>query len=493
MLCALLLSASCVAPSVWAQGPPTAQLPGSVADRIVSAAEPGHGVWKPEQIATMNRLRDEALRDPYAYKQLSYLTDNIGPRLSGSTQANTAVDWIAAQMRELGAEVSLERTAVPHWVRGEESAVLTDWPNKVAGSTQKIVFSALGNSVATAPAGIYASVIVVNSFAELRALPVGAVKGKVVLFNVAFDKAMTAQGQGLQAYLQTAPYRVVGPSVAAKLGAIAVLVRSLGNEDTRTPHTGVLLYRDGVNKIPAAAITAEDADLIARLAEQGPVTIHLTLSPQTLPSETSYNVIADWRGSENPEQVVVVSGHLDSWDLGTGAIDDGAGIVTAMETIQLLKTLNIHPRRTIRFIAWMNEEFGASGAASYGNEHAAEFRNHVAAMESDLGCDHPTGLYLSDPALEAFLAPVSEALKPIGAGVLTTVDEIPSEDLAPMMAAGVPSLAPIQDLRSYFNYHHTAADTLDKVDPQHLGENAAVIAVAAYALADAKKPIPRSK
>ncbi|AXC11894.1 Aminopeptidase [Acidisarcina polymorpha] len=446
-----------------------------------------------EQIATMNRLRDEALRDPFAYDRLSYLTDTIGPRLSGSTQASAAVEWVAAQMRALGADVMLEKTAVPHWVRGEETAFLTDWPNKVSGATQKIVLTALGNSVATAPSGVSAAVIVVHSFAELRALPAGAVKGKIVLFDVSFDKAMTAQGQGIQAYLQTAPYRVVGPSVAAKLGAIAVLVRSLGSADLRTAHTGTLLYTEGVEKIPAAAVTAEDADLLARLARQGPITIHLTLTPQTLPLETSYNVIADWKGSENPEQMVIVSGHLDSWDLGTGATDDGAGIVTAMQTIQLLQALNIHPRRTIRFIAWMNEEFGASGAATYGKEHSVEFGNHVAAMESDLGCDHPTGLYLSDPALEAFLAPVADALKPIGAGSLTTISELPSEDLAPMIAAGVPSLAPIQDLRSYFNYHHTAADTLDKVDRQHLQENAAVIAVTAYAFADASKPAPRSK
>jgi carboxypeptidase Q len=184
---------------------------------------------------------------------------------------------------------------------------------------------------------------------------------------------------------------------------------------------------------------------------------------------------------------------LDYWVLGTGAIDDGAGIVTAMEAIQLLQSLNIHPRRTIRFVAWMNEEFGASGAATYGREHAAEFGNYVAAMESDLGSDHPTGIFLSSPALGRYLAPVGEVLKPIGAGALKSTEEIPSEDLAPMIADGVPSLAPAQDSRFYFNYHHTAADTLDKVDKRHLAENAAVTVVTAYALADASIRAPRAK
>jgi carboxypeptidase Q len=489
---ALLLSAASLVSTAWAQNPPVAPPAGAVLDRITSLAEPGPGAWTAEQIATMNRLRDEAMKDSYAYNKLSYLTDSIGPRLSGSVQTDAAVEWVATQMRALSATVTLEKIAVPHWVRGEETGALTEWPGNLPGATQKIVLTALGNSVATPPTGLTAPVIVVTSFAELKALTTKAVRGKIVLFNVPFDKEMTAQGRGLEAYLQTAPYRVIGPSVAAKLGAVAVLVRSLGGEDLRLPHTGALLYAEGVEKIPAAAITAEDAGLLARLAGRGPVTMHLTLTPQTLPPGFSYNIIADWKGSEHPEQIVIVSGHLDSWDLGTGAIDDGAGIVTAMEAIQLLQSLNIHPRRTIRFVAWMNEEFGASGAATYGREHATEFANYVAAMESDLGCDHPTGLFLSSPALGKYLAPVGEALRPIGAAALTSVVEIPSEDLAPMIADGVPSLAPAQDSRFYFNYHHTAADTLDKVDGRYLAENAAVIAVTAYALADASIPAPRT-
>jgi carboxypeptidase Q len=489
----ILVSAASLISTAKAQNPSVAASPNPILDRMTSLAEPGSGAWTSEQVATMNHLRDEAMKDSYAYDKLSYLTDSIGPRLTGSAQADAAVEWVATQMRALGATVTLEKTTVPHWVRGEETGMLTEWPGSVPGTTQKIVLTALGNSVATPSSGLTAPVIVVNSFTELKALTSEAVKGKIVLFNVPFDKEMTAQGNGLEAYLQVAPYRVVGPSVAAKLGAVAVLVRSLGSEDLRLPHTGATLYVEGVEKIPAAAITAEDASLLARLTKQGHVTMHLTLTPQTLPPRTSYNVIADWKGSEHPEQVVIVSGHLDSWDLGTGAIDDGSGIVTAMEAIQLLQSLNIHPRRTIRFVAWMNEEAGATGSATYGKEHAAEFGNYVGAMESDLGCDHPIGLFLSSPALAKYLAPVGEVLKQIGAGSLTSVNDVPSEDLAPMIVNGVPSLAPAQDSRFYFNYHHTAADTLDKIDKKHLAENAAVIAVTSYALADASSPTPRVK
>ena len=493
LLLPVLLSTVALIATASAQNPSTAALPGSILDRFSTLPLPGSetGAWTAQQIATMSRLRDAAMGDDYAYSQLAYLTDTIGPRLAGSLQAGAALERVAAQMRSHGAVVTLEKTAVPHWVRGEETAALTQWPGKVVGTTQKIVLTALGNSVATPAAGITAPVLVVDSFTQLQALPAGVVRGKIVLFNRRFDQELTSQGQGLEAYLQNAPYRYLGPSVAASLGAAAVLVRSLGNADFRLPHTGVTQYVEGGINVPAAAVTAEDAELLRRLAQQGTVMMRLTLTPQTLPPAISYNVIADWKGAEHPEQVVIVSGHLDSWDLGTGAIDDGAGVVTAMEAIQLLQSMNIHPRRTVRFVAWMNEEFGASGAATYGKEHAAEFADHVAVMESDRGCDHPTGLLLSSPALKKYLAPVGEALEPIGAGVLTSVEQIPSEDLIPMSSGGVPSLVPAQDMRFYFNYHHTAADTLDKVDKHHLAENAAVVVVTAYALADASTPAPR--
>jgi carboxypeptidase Q len=460
----------------------------SITDKLTTPTGSGTGAWTDEQIATMNRIRDAAMSDPYAYNELMYLTDSIGPRMPSSLQAAAAVQWVAKEMRAMGADVSLEQTTVPHWVRGQESACLTVWPGMTPNTAQKIVITALGNSVATPGAGLVAPVVVVTSFADLQRLGPEAVKGKIVLFDRPFDKELAAEGRGLDAYILNAPYRISGASVAASAGAVAVLVRSLGSEDLRIPHTGVVLYKSG-KKIPAAAITAEDAELIARLAKRGTVVMRLVLTPKTLPPATSYNVIADWKGSDDPEQVVIVSGHLDSWDLGTGAVDDGAGVVTAMETIQLLHTLGIRPRRTIRFVAWMNEENGASGAATYASDHSRDLGSHIAAMESDTGSDHPVGLFFSgSPGLSKYLAPVAQALDPLGADTIEATEDLPSEDIAPLVEAGVPGITPAQDLRYYFNYHHTAADTLDKVNPRYLAENAAVIAVTAYALADASNP-----
>jgi Zn-dependent M28 family amino/carboxypeptidase len=277
----------------------------------------------------------------------------------------------------------------------------------------------------------------------------------------------------------------------AAVGAVAVLVRSAGGADYRLPHTGLTDYAEGVPKIPAAAVPAEDADLLKNLASQGPIKLHLILTPQTLPAAVSYNVIADWKGTEHPEQLVVVSGHLDSWDLGTGAIDDGAGIAVSMQAIHLLHELGIHPKRTVRFIAWMSEEEGSEGAAAYMVDHAKEMANHIGAIESDLGADHPTGIYYAGkPALGHWLRPVSQVLDVIGAETLVDSPET-GEDINGLTENGVPSFAPVQDNRTYFNYHHTAADTFDKVDPKHLNENAAVMAVLAYALADSEEAAPR--
>jgi hypothetical protein len=331
----------------------------------------------------------------------------------------------------------------------------------------------------------------VDDWQQLHALPPDAVKGKILLFNHKFDKQLAAQGDGLNAYIGGVVYRGAGPIAGAAVGAVAVLVRSVGGADFRLPHTGMTQYAPGVEKIPAAAVTAEDADLLKELTSQGPVKLHLTLTPQTLPDAPSYNVIADWKGTEHPEQVVVVSGHLDSWDLGTGAIDDGAGVVVSMQAIHLLKALGIHPRRTVRFVAWMSEEEGSEGAAQYMTDHNDAITNHIGAIESDLGADHPAGIYYSGKSeLGQWLRPVSQVLDAIGAETLVSTQET-GEDIAGLTEKGVPSFAPIQDSRFYFNYHHTAADTFDKIDPKHLSENAAVVTVLAYALADSPEPAPR--
>jgi hypothetical protein len=436
-------------------------------------------------------LRDAAVTDPYALNELRHLTDNIGPRLSGSPQAGQAVEYVAAEMRALGAEVTLEKAKVPHWVRGQETGDVVAWTGQTPGTMQKVVLTALGGSVATPAEGLTADVVVVDDWAQLSALPAGAVKGKILLFNHKFDKELAATGNGGMAYGGGVVYRGAGPIAGAAVGAVAVLVRSVGGADYRLPHTGLTEYSDKVTKIPAAAVTAEDADLLKNLTAQGPVKLHLTLTPQTLPDADSFNVIADWKGTEHPEQVVVVSGHLDSWDLGTGAIDDGAGVVVSMQAIHLLKELGIHPRRTVRFIAWMSEEEGSQGAAQYMVDHKADFANHMGAIESDLGADHPTGIYYAGkPALGQWLRPVAQVLDAIGAATLDASPET-GEDIGGLTENGVPSFAPVQDSRFYFNYHHTAADTFDKVDPRHLGENAAVVTVLAYALADSAEPAAR--
>jgi Zn-dependent M28 family amino/carboxypeptidase len=334
-------------------------------------------------------------------------------------------------------------------------------------------------------------VVVVNSFNELRQLPPGAVKGKILLFNERFDKQLAAQGEGGSAYGQAVIYRAAGPALGKSLGAAVVLVRSAGGADYRLPHTGATLAMTDGPQIPSAAVTAEDADLLANLTHQGLVRMRLTLTPQTLPPVESYNVIADWKGTEHPEQVVIVSGHLDSWDLATGAIDDGAGVVVSMQAIHLLRELGIHPKRTVRFIAWMDEEQGAEGAQTYAAEHAGDSQNHIAALESDLGAGHPIGVnFVGKQELEEWVRPVAQVLQAIGAGTVSSTGEV-GTDVDPLNKKGVPGFSPNQDSRFYFNYHHTAADTFDKVDPRELAENAAVMTVMAYALADSATPAPR--
>lgn len=449
-------------------------------------------VTYPQQLMNeMRQLQQAALQSDYAYRQVAHLCNNIGPRLSGSTQAQKAVEYVAEEMRRLGLEVKLERLMVPHWVRGEERAALIGYPGQAPNSEQKIVLTTLGGSVATPPEGITAEVVVVNNYAELEALGRAQVAGKIVLFNVRFDKQMAAQGFGGQAYSQAIDYRSKGPSAAARLGAVASLVRSIGGADYRLPHTGQTRYAEDAPRIPAAAVAAEDAELMAYLVRQGRVRMRLLLTPRQLPDAVSYNVIADLKGSLHPEQVVIVSGHLDSWDLGTGALDDAVGVAMAMQTAQLIKQLKLRPARTIRVIAWMNEENGTVGAKTYAKDYAAELANHFAAIESDMGAGHPIGINAkAKPGALPLLAPISSVLQSSGAGLVQTVSAA-GTDIEPLAAAGVPTFAPWQDSRTYFNYHHTDADTLDKVVPRELAENAAVMAVLAYALANLPQPLPR--
>src|SRR6266536_473210 len=448
-------------------------------------------VFSPQTLADLKQLRQAALNSDFAYKQVAHLANNIGPRLSGSAQAAKAVEYVTSELKAIGCEVQLEKVMVPHWVRGEETAALIQFPGQANNTTQKIVLCALGASVATPEQGITADIIAVRNFDELKSMPRDRVAGKILLFNYPFDKQMAAEGRGNEAYGEAVVYRSDGPSAAARQGAVACLIRSVGGADYRLPHTGLTDYAGDAPKIPAGAVTAEDADLIADLVRQGPVKMKLVLTPQTLPDVESANVIGDIKGSEHPEQMIIVSGHLDSWDLGTGAIDDGAGVAVSMETANLIQKLHLKPKRTIRVIAWMNEENGLAGSKQYGKDHEKEWMNHFAAMETDGGAGHPLGINIkAKPEVKKTFAPVAAILQGSGAGILTLVEHC-GADIGPMEKAGVPAFSPIQDSRFYFNYHHTAADTLDKIVPKELAENSIVVAVTAYALANMEQPLPR--
>ena len=456
-----------------------------------TSPSPTPAVFSSQTLADLKRLQQAALTSDYAYRQVAHLANNIGPRLSGSAQAAKAVDYVASELKAIGCEVQVEKVMVPHWVRGEETAALVQFPGQAPNTTQKIVLCALGPSIATPTDGIEADVIVVKNFDELKSLPRNQVAGKIVLFNYPFDKQMAAEGRAGEAYGEAVVYRSDGPSAAARQGAVACLIRSVGGADYRLPHTGQTNYAGDAPKIPAGAVTAEDADLIAYLVRQGPVKIKLVLTPQTLPDVESANVIGDIKGTEHPEQLIVVSGHLDSWDLGTGAIDDGAGVAVSMEAANLIQKLHLKPKRTIRVIAWMNEENGLRGSKQYAKDHEKEISNHFAAMETDGGAGHPLGINIkAKPEVKKMLAPIAAILRESGAGMLTLVEHC-GADIEPLEKAGVPAFSPIQDSRFYFNYHHSAADTLDKIVPKELAENSAVVAVAAYALANMEQPLPR--
>ena len=354
---------------------------------------PAPAPYSEQTLAELPRLQQAALASEYAYRQVAHLANNIGPRLSGSAQAQKAVEYVAAEMKAVGLDVTLEPVLVPHWIRGAESAALVEFPGQAEDTTQKIVLTALGPSVATPGAGLTAEVVAVKDFHELAALGRAKVAGKIVLFNHPFDQQMAAVGQGLDAYAQAVIYRRDGPSAAARYGAVAALVRSVGGAAFRLPHAGQTRYAPGVPPIPAAAVAVEDADLIAALTAQGTVRMNLVLTPLLLPDAPSFNVIGDLKGSEHPEQIVVVSGHLDSWDLGTGSHRrwggrgrvDGGGRKSS-------RASGLHPKRTIRVIAWMSEENGSAGAqGSTPRNTPSEAENHFAAMESDLGCGSSAG------------------------------------------------------------------------------------------------------
>ncbi len=452
---------------------------------------PTPALYSSKTLSNLAIIQKAALENDYAYRQTRYLTNNIGPRLSGSAQAQRAVEYVADEMRKVGLEVRLQKVMVPVWVRGIETGEVVEFPGMAKGTTQKIVLTALGGSIATPAEGLVGEIVVVSSFEELNALGREKVAGKIVLFNHKFDREMQASGFGGAAYGPAVQFRFGGAMAAAPLGAIGVLVRSAGGSQNRLAHTGSMGYADGVTKIPGAAVSYEDADLLAHLASEGKTKVRITMTPKTLPDAVSYNVIGDLRGSERSDEVVVVGGHLDSWDLGTGALDDATGVAVSMQVPYLLKQLKLTPKRTIRVVAFMNEENGGAGGRGYFDEAKDSLEKQFAAIESDLGASHPLGiLFAGKPEVTSYLTPISRILAGKGASQIQIQAGV-GADIAPLTQAGVPSFAPYFNQQTYFNYHHTAADTFDKVNPRELAELGSFMAVLAYGLANLEQPLPR--
>jgi hypothetical protein len=427
------------------------------------------------------RIVGAALVESRAYDKLAWLTDRIGNRLAGSEALDRAIAWSAEQFEGDGLDrVWTDEVMVPHWVRGRELARV------VAPIEHRLPILALGGSVGTPESGITAEVVVVDGFESLESLGEAA-RGKIVLFNRRMERDFTSEN----GYGSLSKFRSAGPSAAAKQGAVAMLLRSLGTADYRLPHTGALRYEDGVEKIPSAAVTAEDAMLIARLAEAGEtVRIELELGSKTLPDTRSANVLAELRGRERPDEVVVIGAHLDSWDVGTGAHDDGAGCAIVMEAMRLLKKHDLIPRRTIRAVLFTNEENGLRGGRDYAERYADEMPKHVAAIESDLGGGAPIGFGVTagEGGVE-IVREIARHLSVIGADQVFPRGG--SADISRMKKYGVPQIAQLPDPALYFDYHHTEADTLDKIDRHDLDRNVAAMALMAYMLAESDEPLPR--
>ena len=414
-----------------------------------------------------SRLIGEAVASDAAWQRLAYLGDTFGPRLSGSPNLEAAIKWAVEEMKRDGLEnVRTEPVKVPHWVRGKESLEI------VGAIPQPLVMLGLGNSVGTPAAGIEADLLVVRNFDELEAAG-EKVKGKIVLLNVPFTT-----------YGETVRFRAFGPSRVGVLGGVAMLIRAVGPAGLRTPHTGALSYTDGQPQIPAAAVSHEDAARLQRMVNRGTnVRLKLMMEARFLPDADSFNVVGEIRGRELPNEVVVIGGHFDSWDVGTGSTDDGGGCVATWEALRLMKKLNIRPRRTVRVVLWTNEENGGRGGTAYRDRYLAELPDHVMMLESDSGVFRPTGFGFS--GTEAARAKVRD-IATLLAGI--QADQIGPNgggaDIGPSVQhAGIPAMS-LEVEGNYFLIHHTAADTVDKIDPLDIARSSAAIAVMTYVIAE---------
>jgi carboxypeptidase Q len=423
--------------------------------------------WIENYRGDARNLTELSQSSDFAWRRLAEVTDTFGPRFSGTEALERAIDWAVAEMKKDGLEnVRKEPVMVPKWVRGRESLDLLEPVH------QPLPMLGLGNSVGTPAAGLEGEVLVVKSFDELKARAADA-RGRIVLFNAVFT-----------AYGATVVYRRDGPSRAAAVGAAAVLVRSVGPPGLRTPHTGGTIYDEAQTKIPAAAISTEDADRFQRLADRGVrIRIKLSMEAHLEPDAQSYNVVAEWRGRELPDEIVVVGGHFDSWDVGAGASDDAGGCIVTWEALRLMKSLGLRPRRTVRVVLFTNEENGLRGGNAYRDQHLAELKQHVALIESDGGVFDPDGFGFTGPdQARATVSAIASLLKGLGASTVAASGG--GADIGPAAEAGkIPTLS--HNVKGdYFLIHHTQADTIARITPKQVSDNAAAIAVMAYVIAD---------
>ncbi|MCX6539162.1 MAG: M20/M25/M40 family metallo-hydrolase [Acidobacteria bacterium] len=441
----------------------------------ILVAAPAPPDWLTPHRDAASRLIGEALSTTHAWQRLAELTDTFGHRLAGSKALDDAIAWAVSEMKKDGLDnVHAEKVMVPHWVRGRESVEL------VEPGPQQLVMLGLGNSVGTPPEGIKAEAVVVGSFDELDALGT-RVAGRIVVYNVPFTN-----------YGETVRYRSTGASRAAALGAVGMLLRSVGQPGLRTTHTGALTYADNAPRIPAAAITYEDADRLQRLQDRGvKLVVRLSMEARMLPDAESANVIAEIVGREHPEEVIVIGGHLDSWDVGTGATDDGGGSIASWEAIRLMKKLGLRPRRTVRAVLFTNEENGLRGGLGYRDQHKAELPNHLLMIEIDGGVFRPRGFGFSgSEAARALVKDISSLLAGIDATAIGSAGG--GADIGPSVEAGkIASMSLDVDSSLYFTIHHTMADTIERIEPADLARCVAAIAVMSYVVADMPQRLPR--
>jgi carboxypeptidase Q len=420
-----------------------------------------------------NRIIDAALADSnVAWNRMAALVDYSGPRLAGSANLERSIDWMLAEMKKDGlSNVRGEPAMVPHWVRGRESITMTT-PREA-----DVPMLGLGGSIGTPAAGITGEVLVVSNFDELTRRAAEA-KGRIVLFDVPFTD-----------YGATVRYRGAGAVAAARVGAVASLVRAVGPYGLRTPHTGGMQYDSTVARIPAAAIAMEDAMMFHRMQERGQkIVVTIRMDAQALPDSPSRNAMGELTGREKPREIVAIGGHSDSWDVGLGAMDDAGGIVVAWEAVNLLKRLGLTPRRTIRVVGWVNEENGTRGGMAYRDAHKDEV--HALAIESDGGVFAPLGFGFSgSDSARAIIKQVGSLLERIDAGRIGASGG--GADIGPIVATGVPSMSLDVDGTRYFWFHHTPADTPDKLNPMEMQKCVAAFAVMAYIIADLPELLPR--